>query len=207
MGEDKATLPWRGTTSVAHLSRVLHDAVDGPVIVVGRPPGTFVGLAPGTIEVDDPVAHRGPLQGIATGLAALTGRAGTAFVCATDLPAMHADFVRVVLDALGDADIALPVAHGFRQPLAAGYRTELAARAQALADEGHPGPDALLTTCRVHVLDETALRTDPRLARSDPHLHCLTNVNTREDYETLRTAPPVRDGGEWTAPPSAGDAV
>lgn len=195
MGADKATLPWQGRTTVAHLSHVLHDAVDGPVVIVGRAPGTFLDLAPGTVEVDDPVTHRGPLQGIATGLATLIGRAGVAFVCATDLPAMHTDFVRVVLGALGDADAVLPVARGFRQPLAAAYRTELAARAQALADEGHPGPDALLATCRVRVLDEAALRADPILARSDPDLRCLTNVNTPEDYEALRTAPPSATTG------------
>jgi molybdopterin-guanine dinucleotide biosynthesis protein A len=193
MGTDKAMLPWRGTTTVAHLCAVLLEATEGSVVVVGRPPGTFADLPPGTIEVDDPVAHGGPLQGIATGLAALAGRVEVAFVCATDLPAMHVAFVRVVLDALEDGDdVALPLAHGFRQPLAAAYRTHLAPRAQALAGEGHPGPDALLATCRVRLLDERSLSADPRLAGTDPGLTCLTNVNTPDEYEALRD-PPSKD--------------
>ena len=70
--------------------------------------------------VDDPREGKGPLQGIAAGLAALKGQAETAFVTSTDLPFLHPAFIRAVLRALGTPgggpDVALPVARGYQQP-------------------------------------------------------------------------------------------
>ena len=53
------------------------------------------------------------------------------------MPFLHPAFVRRVLRAAQDgADVALPLARGFRQPLAAAYRTALAPAAERLVREG-----------------------------------------------------------------------
>ena len=79
------------------------------------------------------------MQGIAAGLTAVAGRAPTAFVCSTDLPFLHPAFVRRVLGLLASsrADLALPVARGFRQPLAAGYRAGQGELIAKLVANGH----------------------------------------------------------------------
>jgi molybdopterin-guanine dinucleotide biosynthesis protein A len=128
------------------------------------------------------------------------GPADAAFVCATDMPFLHPAFVRAVLAALTDAaDVALPVARGHRQPLAAAYRVGLAAPVATLLAEGGRTPGELFARCRVTVLDDDALRADPAVTRLDPGLESLTNVNTPAEYAAARARPPelvtVESGG------------
>jgi len=118
------------------------------------------------------------------------GSAGRAFVCATDMPFLHPAFVRAVLGAL-DGDVALPVARGHRQPLAAAYRVGLAPSVAALLDAGGRTPGELFARSRVTVLDDAALRADPAVARLDPQLESLTNVNTPAEYAAARARPPA----------------
>ena len=68
-----------------------------------------------------------PRMWLAAGLAAVAGRAEVAFVSSTDMPFLHPAFVRRVLRAAQEgADVGLPVARGYPQPLAASYRVTLA---------------------------------------------------------------------------------
>jgi molybdopterin-guanine dinucleotide biosynthesis protein A len=133
------------------------------------------------------------MQGIAAGLAAVADRAAAAFVCSTDMPFLHAAFVRRVLRGLAvpGVDMVLPVARGFRQPLAAGYRTALAGLITDLIAEGNLRPGMLFKHCQVLQLDDTELLADADLARYDPELVSVLNVNTREDYAEARARPPV----------------
>src|SRR5207244_1146820 len=80
-------------------------------------------LPPETEVVEDPQEGLGPVQGLAAGLAALTGRAEVSFVSSTDMPFLHPAFVRRELLAVQDGvDVGLPVARGYPQPLADGHR-------------------------------------------------------------------------------------
>ncbi len=72
---------------------------------------------------DDAREGRGPLQGLAAGLAAVRDRADAAYASSTDVPLLHPRFIRRVLAALDDdVDVVLPEVGGFRHPLAAAYR-------------------------------------------------------------------------------------
>ena len=106
------------------------------------------------------------------------------------MPFLHPAFVRAVLGAL-DGDVALPVARGHRQPLAAAYRVGLAPSVAALLDAGGRTPGELFARSRVTVLDDAALRADPAVARLDPELESLTNVNTPAEYAAARARPPA----------------
>lgn len=193
MGQDKAGLEWHGSTLLRRVTGIVARAVDGPVLVV-RSPGQRLPALPAAVEViDDPsdaLAEGGPLQGIAVGLAALSGRAQQAFVCATDLPFLHVAYVRRVLAGFtDDIEIVLPQVQGFRQPLAAGYATALAPLAARLVAAGTPAPKPLLDAARTVWLDEAALLSDRALRAADPDLLSVLNLNDRAAYDTARARP------------------
>ncbi len=194
MGTPKAALEWHGSTLLWRTAGILARATGGPVVVVRSPGQELPALPPGTEVVADPREGLGPLQGIAAGLTALSGRAEAAFVSSTDLPFLHPAFVRRVLRATADgADVGLPVARGYQQPLAAAYRVALAPLAADLVARQRLKPPFLFEACAVTRLDEAALRADPVLAALDPGLDSVVNVNEPASYQAARArpAPPV----------------
>jgi molybdopterin-guanine dinucleotide biosynthesis protein A len=130
--------------------------------------------------VRDPIAHRGPLQGLASGLAALPETCALAYATGTDVPFLEPQWVLRLADLIGECDLAIPYVDGFHHPLAALYR-----RATVL-----PAVRALLATDRlrpVFLMEmlKTRLVTADELRAVDPELGTLRNLNTEEDY--LRT--------------------
>ena len=189
MGRPKAALEWQGSTLLHRTAQIVAQATSGPVVVVRAPGQELPELPEGVHVADDPREGKGPLQGIAAGLAALMGRADIAFVSSTDLPFLHPAFIRRVLGILeedGTADVALPVARGYQQPLAAGYRVSLAETAERLVRQDQLRPAFLFGQCRVRTLDEAELLRDPVLAALDPDLDSVLNVNTPADYAAAR---------------------
>jgi molybdenum cofactor guanylyltransferase len=192
MGTPKAALEWHGSTLLRRTVGIMARATSGSVVVVRAPGQDLPELPEGTLVADDPREGRGPMQGIAAGLAALTGRADVAFVSSTDLPFLHPAFIRRVLHVLDESqgtDVALPVARGHKQPLAAAYRVSLAGTAERLVREDRLRPGFLFDECRVETLDAAALKQDPMLAALDPDLDSVLNVNTPEDYVAARARP------------------
>lgn len=192
MGTPKAGLEWHGSTLLYRTASVLKRAVSGPVVVVAAPGQHLPRLPAGVTVVEDPVEGLGPMQGIARGLSAVADQARFAFVCSTDLPFLHPAFVTAVLRFLCDsseADVVLPVARGFRQPLAAGYRTEIFGLIEQRIAEGDLRPGMLFEHCRVEQLADTDLLADPALGRLDPELESVLNVNEPGDYAAARERP------------------
>jgi molybdopterin-guanine dinucleotide biosynthesis protein A len=189
MGTSKAGLEWHGSTLLRRVVGLVGRGVDGPVVVV-RSPGQQLPALPAAIDVvEDDAEGRGPLMGIAAGLGALEDRVEGAFVCATDLPFLHPAFVRRVSTALAGADVAIPVVGGYRQPLAAAYRTALAGRARALLAEDRDRAAFLLEDGAVHALDEASLLADARLHAADPELRSVVGVNDPDAYAEARERP------------------
>jgi molybdenum cofactor guanylyltransferase len=189
MGRPKAALEWHGSTLLCRTVQTVARATSGPVVVVRAPGQELPELPDGVLVADDPREGRGPLQGIAAGLAALTGHADLAFVSSTDMPFLHPAFIRRVLSVLEDSestDVALPVARGYQQPLAAGYRVSLAEAAERLVSQDRLRPAFLFEQCRVRTLDDAELLRDPVLAALDPDLDSVLNVNTPADYAAAR---------------------
>jgi len=191
MGTAKSGLEWHGSTLLRRTVGTLARGLEGPVVVVRAPGQELPELPAGVEVVDDPFEGRGPLQGIAVGLAAVADRAPGAFVCSTDLPFLHTAFVRRVLRALADGpyDVVLPHVHGFRQPLAAAYATSLAPLAAQLLAEGVSAPKLLLDRSRTLVLDDAALLEDAALRAADPELASVLNLNEPADYAAARGRP------------------
>ena len=191
MGTPKAALEWHKSTLLRRTVGILARATGGPVVVVRAPGQELPALPKGIVVADDPREGKGPVQGIAAGLGALRGRADTAFVCSTDMPFLHPAFIRRLLRVLDGegTDVALPVARGFKQPLAAAYRVSLADTAERLVKEDRLRPAFLFDECTVEQLDDEALRRDPVLAALDPDLDSVVNVNTPADYQAARARP------------------
>jgi molybdenum cofactor guanylyltransferase len=192
MGTPKAALEWHGSTLLRRTVGIMARATNGAVVVVRAPGQDLPELPAGTLVADDPREGKGPVQGIAAGLAALSGRADVAFVSSTDMPFLHPAFIRRVLGAVEESkgtDVALPVARGYRQPLAAAYRVSLAETAERLVKEDRLRPAFLFEECQVETLDDAALKRDPVLAALDPELDSVLNVNTPADYAAARARP------------------
>ncbi len=190
MGSPKASLEWHGSTLLRRVTGIVARATGGPVVVV-RAPGQGLPSLPGSVEVtEDEREGRGPLQGLAAGLAAVVGRAEVAFVSSTDAPLLHPAFVRLIVDALdGEHDVALPQAGGFPHPLAAAYRTMLLPAVEELIAADRMRPAFLFEVCRVRRLEEAVLLADPAVAAFDPALDSVLNLNEPADYEAARARP------------------
>jgi molybdopterin-guanine dinucleotide biosynthesis protein A len=190
MGTSKAALEWHGSTLLWRTVAIISRVTDGPAIVVRAVGQPLPALPPNVEVVDDPREGLGPVQGLAAGLRAIVGRAEMAFVSSTDLPFLHPAFVRRVCRAVEEgADVGLPVARGYPQPLAAAYRATLAPVAERLVAEQRLRPAFLFEKCTVARLDENALRADPVLAALDPDLDSLVNVNEPAEYQAARARP------------------
>lgn len=153
MGTPKALLDWDGRPLVEHVADAVARAVNGPVVVVGAPGQE---LPPSLIVVRDPVEGRGPLQGLAAGLAALD--ADAAFVCGTDQPdAWRA--AAALLDAWRPDDDVLLLAPG--QPLGALYATRIAAVARQRVEGDDQSLRGLLAAVTTRVIggDAAVLRS------------------------------------------------
>ncbi|MEO9175139.1 MAG: NTP transferase domain-containing protein, partial [Gaiellales bacterium] len=124
--------------------------------------------------------------------AALADEADAAFVSSTDAALLHPAFVRRVLAGLDpDVDAVVPEARGHRQPLAAAYRVGLADLIDSLLEQGLAKPAFLYERCRTRFVDDAWLLADETLARDDPGLASLENINDPAAYRRVRALPPV----------------
>ncbi|HZY83868.1 MAG TPA: molybdenum cofactor guanylyltransferase [Gemmataceae bacterium] len=182
MGRPKAWLPFGGETMLACVVRLLGEVV-APVVVVAAPGQDVPELPPEVEVVRDPERGRGPLQGLAAGLEALRGRADAAYLSSCDVPLLRPAFVRRLIDLLGEQDIAVPEVGGYRHPLAAVYRLEVAGLAGRLLAEDRLRPAFLFDQSRTRVV------RPEELADADPEFQSLRNLNTPAEYEeALREA-------------------
>jgi molybdopterin-guanine dinucleotide biosynthesis protein A len=190
MGSPKAALEWHGSTLLRRVTGIVARSVSGPVVVVSAPGQELPALNQTVEVVADEREGRGPLEGLAAGLAAVGDRAAVAYVSSTDVPLLHPAFVRHVVGALGDGvDIVLPEVGGYRQPLSAAYRLDLLSTVQELIANDRMRPAFLFERCRVtHLTAEEMLR-DASLARLDPELGSVRNLNEPADYERARAMP------------------
>lgn len=191
MGSDKARLDWAGRPLVVRIVETLAAAVDGPIVVAAAPGQRLPGLPPAlrarASRVEDPWPHGGPLVGFVTGLRALaehdTSPAAVA-VLAVDLPRIQAAHVRRVLtllEAEPDADAVVPELDGRLQPLAAAWRPRVLPVAQALVADGGASMRALLAAIAVRTVTARDLLADAVIARTDPDLAGLRDVDEPGD--------------------------
>ncbi len=123
MGRSKAWLPFGTEPMLARVVRRL-GAVKGmgPLAVVAATGQELPALPDQVLVVRDPVSGRGPLQGLAAGLAVLPESVDLVFATATDVPFLNPAWVETLVALLGENDLAIPYVEGRHHPLAALYR-------------------------------------------------------------------------------------
>lgn len=126
--------------------------------------------------VRDLVEYRGPLAGLAVGLADLSGEVDCVYASACDAPLLRPEFVAAMIAALGDAEIAVPFDRQFHHPLAAVYRVSVLPKIEELLAADQLRPVYLFEKCLTHEVSTEDLR------RIDPALDSLCNINTPEEY-------------------------
>src|SRR5690349_5356268 len=106
MGSSKALLPFGSETMLQRVIRLLGTVVS-PLVVVAARDQTLPELPPDVTIALDEREGRGPLEGLRAGLKALPADVESAYVTSCDVPLLVPDFVRRMIDLLGDQDIAV----------------------------------------------------------------------------------------------------
>jgi molybdopterin-guanine dinucleotide biosynthesis protein A len=182
MGTAKAWLPFGGELMLPRVVRILSEEVT-PIVVVAAPEQELPPLPDGVQIVRDEERGRGPLQGLAAGLAALEGRAHAAYISSCDVPFLRPTFVRRMIDLLGEQHISVAFVDGYHHPLAAVYRIEVLPAVRRLLSEHQLRPVFLFETAPTRVINADELRDVDRAFDS------LRNLNTPEEYaQALRDA-------------------
>lgn len=178
MGEPKAWLPFGPERMLQRVVRLVGSAVQGGTIAVVAAPGQDLPSLPDSVTVvRDPVSGRGPLQGLAAGLAALPHTVDFAYATATDVPFLQPAWVARLADLIGEYDMAIPFADGYHHPLAALYRRATVLPAvENLLRQDRLRPVFLMDSVRTLVVDAEQLRA------VDPGLRTLKNLNSPDDY-------------------------
>jgi molybdopterin-guanine dinucleotide biosynthesis protein A len=181
MGQPKAWLEIGGERMLQRVVRRVRE-VATTVVVVAAPGQDIPELPEGVRVARDEVSGRGPLQGIAAGLAALAGEVDAAYVSSTDVPFLHPALIRRLAALREGYDIVVPRAQGHFHPLAAVYGMNAHAEIEALLAEGRLRPFFLFERMRTLVADEALLLEGEELRGADPALASLRNINTPEEF-------------------------
>jgi len=183
MGVPKATLPFGPETMLARVVRLLSKTV--PRVVVVAAPEQELPPLPGSVAITrDRREGRGPLEGLAAGLAAAQ-EAGieAAYVTSCDVPLLFPRFVERMFDLLGEHEIAVPREGEFHHPLAAVYRVSVLPVVERLLSENRMRPFFLFQEC------DTREVAPAEWQDVDPDSATLANLNRPEDYlSALATA-------------------
>lgn len=178
MGSDKAALPFGPELMLQRVVRLIGEAVDVQnVAIVAASDQSLPPLPPGVVIARDSRAHRGPLEGLATGMAALAGRVDAVYASGCDVPLLAPAFVTRMFELLEDFDVAVPRDGQFHHPLAAVYRTSVLPVIEELVAVDQLRPRQLLEKVRTSEIAVADLRA------VDPYLTTLKNLNHPEDYD------------------------
>lgn len=176
MGQPKAWLPFGDERLLPRTVRILREVVS-PVVVVAAPGQALPELPPEIRIARDEVEGKGPLGGLAAGLAALHGAVDAAYLSSCDVPFLSPAFVSRVTELLGIHEICVPRIGHYHHPLSAVYRLSVLPHVRRLLAEGRLRPVFLFDAVATRVLSEADL------AAVDGGQDSLRNVNTPEEYE------------------------
>lgn len=187
MGRTKAVLPWQDTILIEAVVQVLRPLFRRVLVIsradVALPPVAGAVVLQDGASLPEGIALdlRGPLVGIATGLAA--SDAPWCFVAACDMPFLNSHLICSMAEYLQGYEAVALGEEGYVQPLPAFYSTASLPRALTLLRSGVTSPRALLKACQTRVLDAERLYTLACDKRA------LYDVDTPQQYrEALQAA-------------------
>jgi len=150
--------------------------VVSPIVVVAAREQSLPELHDDVVVTHDEREQRGPLEGLRAGLKALPSSVEFAYITSCDVPLLVPGFVKLMVELLGDHDIAVMEIDGFPHPLSAVYRRATLPHVESLLENDRLRPVFLFDAVRTR-------RVRPEeMISVDPELRTLRNLNTREDY-------------------------
>lgn len=175
MGRDKATLPWGNETVLQHLVTQLSPRLR-PIIVVGSPLDTALGLPEHVVYVRDHTAHQGPLVGFSQGLTQAPHHQ-LVFLTGCDFPYLRPKVVDFLHSRLGDSKAVVAESEGIVQPLIGLYQQTVINNVGQLIQNNVRSLNALISELNCRVVTQEEWR------QFDPDCRMLTNINTPEEYQ------------------------
>jgi molybdopterin-guanine dinucleotide biosynthesis protein A len=186
-GSWKAMARFRGRPMVGWVADVLRSETDELLVSVGshEQADRLHAVIPEAETVLDLRHDRGPIEGFARGFE--VARGNVVLVAPCDAPLLRVGLYRLLLEALGDHEAAVPRVQAL-DPLRAVYRTDAVRR--ALAERSPPCPSALVDVLRSILVDADDLR------KADPSLASFVDANRVADLRhALRlTSAPRAEG-------------
>jgi molybdopterin-guanine dinucleotide biosynthesis protein A len=177
MGSPKAWLPFGPERMLQRVVR-LAGTVAQPIVVVAAPDQDLPELSAAVSIVRDPIAGRGPLQGLAAGFSALPERVELVYATATDVPFLEPRWIVRLAELIGGDDLAIPYIGEHFHPLAALYRRRVVLPViEDLLRRDRLRPVFVVEAVKTRVVDEAEMRL------VDPHLQTLRNLNHPEEYQ------------------------
>jgi molybdenum cofactor guanylyltransferase len=169
MGQDKALLPWGRDTLGAHVARIVGQAVDGYVSLIGPPEQLHALRLP---VYADRMPGCGPLGGLLTALEATDAEWNLLVAC--DMPHITADALTLLLDRAAKTGglCVAPITPSGAEPLCAVYHIDCLPAVRRALDDKRLKMRNLLPELGVSLV-----------AGLDPLL--FTNVNTPADWAEL----------------------
>lgn len=175
VGRDKASL-MIGGTSLIDRSLAAFDAIGLPVVIALR----LDQMAPrGRVVVRDVAWTPGPMAGLLAALEQTT--AEWAFVAAVDMPLLAPELLGALYRVRGEADAVVPRVGGHDHVLASWLHVRALPALRTIAEAGERSVTRCFAQLKTRYVTAAELVADPDLARVDPALSSLTNVNTPED--------------------------
>ena len=174
-GRPKALLKLGGRRIIERVVDAVKPAVDDLLIVTNTPElYTFLGLP----MVPDIYLDHGSLGGIYSGLRAAPGDA--AFTVACDMPFLHADVARLVVERAGSGDVVIPRVGAQLETLHAAYQKSCLGAIEARLVAGRLKIVGFFDDVRVVEIaeSEVARYRDPAIV--------FMNVNTPEELARAR---------------------
>ena len=176
MGHDKAALPW-GDSDLLNTVLERLSPVCKRLIVVSNLEREIA--LPGVQVVADYYKLCGPLGGMQAGLAA--SDADYNFIAACDMPYLNTAAVAYIRQAADGYDAAVPYIDGHYNPLHGVYRQSCLPYIDSLLAEGNYRILNFYSQIKMRHITAEELR------QFDPDLMTLSNANTPDDYQDLKT--------------------
>ncbi len=183
MGRDKASLPFGEEQMLQRVARLVSQVIEPENIVCVAADGQQLPVLAREIRVvRDRFSGRGPMEGLAAGIAALKNSATTIYATSCDVPLLRPAWIDRLFELLGDHDVVVPREGRFHHPLAAVYRSSVLPRIEELLVADQLRPVFLFDRCKTCEVPVEALRD------VDPQLQSLLNCNLPEDYQAALVA-------------------
>ena len=193
MGRPKAWLPFGSEFLLQRMVRIVSACCDSVTVVAARGQ-SLPSLPPSVSLVCDRHPDRGPLEGLASGMAAMPEEVEVCFVASCDAPLLLPQFISFVLSKMSARDehgpvmACVPFVSSRWHPLTAAYRPMLLPAMEEMLARNALRLQGLCEAIGARAIAEEELQA------VDPELLSLWNVNDQADYLAALQKAGLSDG-------------